>query len=72
MASTYTVLDTQPTVYQDPVKGIVNGVLVRFTIDDYNEVHEVRVLEMNVKTVQAATEKVVKQRDELASLGKGE
>lgn len=72
MASTYTVLDTQPTIYQDPVKGIINGVLVRFTIDNYNEVHEVRVTELNVKTVQAAIEKIVKQRDELATLGKSE
>jgi len=72
MPSNYTIVETQPTVYQDPIKGIVNGVLVRFTLDAYNEVHEVRVPEMNVKTVQAAIAKVVKQRDELANLGQSE
>ena len=68
--SKYTIIDTSPTVYQDKTKGVVNGVLVRFSMDDYNEVHEVRVPEMNVKTVQAAIEKVVKERDDLANIGK--
>ena len=69
MAGKYSIVDTQPTVYQDPIKGVVNGVLVRFTLDDYNEVHEIRVPEMNVQTVKTAIEKVVKQRDDLAALG---
>lgn len=67
--SNYTILDTQPTVYQDPIKGVVNGVLVRFRIDPYNEVHEVRVPQMDVALVKDAIEKVVTQRDELANLG---
>ena len=66
--TTYTILDTQPTVYQDQVRGIVNGVLVRFRMDAYNEVHEVRVPEMNVQTVKKAIEAIVTQRDELAGL----
>jgi hypothetical protein len=68
--SKYTIIDTQPTVYQDKSKGVLNGVLVRFRIDDYDETHEVRVPDMNVKNVQDAIEKVVKQRDDLAALGK--
>ena len=69
MAGKYTILETSPTVYQDPVKGVVSGVLVRFTLDDYNEVHEIRVPEMNVATVKTAIEKISKQRDDLAALG---
>jgi len=72
MPTKYTIVDTQPTVYQDAIKGIVNGVLVRFTLDAYNEVHEVRVPKMDVSTVKAAIDEVVKQRDDLASLGKSE
>jgi hypothetical protein len=68
--STYTILETQPTVYQDHVKGVINGVLVRFTIDDYNEVHDVRVPKMDTAMVKAAIDEVVSQRDALAALGK--
>jgi len=68
MAAKYIIDSTQPTIYQDHIKGIVNGVLVRFTLVDYNEVHEVRVPEMNVDTVKKAIEKILKQRDEIASL----
>lgn len=69
MAAKYTIVDTQPTVYQDAVKGIVNGVLIRFTLTDYDEVHEIRLPDMNVKSVQAAIEKVLASRDALAALG---
>jgi hypothetical protein len=69
MAGSYTIIDTQPTVYQDKSKGIVNGVLVRFTLDDYDEVHEVRVPRMDVTIVKAAIEAVSKERDALATLG---
>jgi len=65
----YTILTTQPTTYQDQALGIVNGVLVRFRLDDYNEVHDVRVPKMDVSAVKTAIEDVVKQRDELAALG---
>jgi hypothetical protein len=47
----------------------VNGVLVRFTLDDYDEVHEVRVPKMDVTIVKAAIEAVSKERDALATLG---
>ena len=65
---TFEILSTTPTTYQDPVKGVVNGVLVRFRLTNYNEVHDVRVPEMNAATVKREIEKVVKQRDELAAL----
>ena len=69
MAANYTIIETTPTVYQDKSKGIVNGVLVRFTLDDYDEVHEVRVPKMDVAQVKTAIEEVAKQRDALAALG---
>lgn len=68
----YTIIDTQPTVYQDKNKGVVNGVLVRFTMQAYDEVHEVRVPELKVDLVKAAIEKAVAERDALAELGKPE
>ena len=67
--SSYEILDTQPTVYNDQVHGVINGVLVRFRITPYNEVHEVRVPEMNVTIVKQAIEKLVTDRDLLAGLG---
>lgn len=67
--STYTILSTTPTIYQDSARGVVNGVLVKFRIEPYNEVHEVRVAEMNVTLVKNAIEKVVASRDDLAALG---
>jgi hypothetical protein len=68
MTTAYTIVDTSPTIYQDAIKGVVNGVLVRFTMDAYNELHEVRVPELNAATVKTAIEKAVSQRDELAGV----
>ena len=68
MAAKYTIISTQPTIYSDPVKGVVNGVLVKFSLDDYGEYNEVRVPKMDAKIVKASIEEVVKQRDELAKL----
>jgi hypothetical protein len=70
MSSDYRILSTQPAVYQDKVDGVVNGVLVRFTIPAYDEVHEVRVPKMDVTLVKQVIESLVAQRDELAALGK--
>lgn len=67
--SGYTILSTTPTTYQDPIAGIINGVLVRFRMDVYNEVHEVRVPRMDVNVVKAAIEETVTGRDALAELG---
>lgn len=66
--TSYTILDTQPTVYQDKARGVINGVLVRFRLDAYDEVHEVRVPEMKVDVVKQAIENVVTERDALANL----
>lgn len=66
----FTIQTTQPTIYQDPIAGVVNGVLVRFTLDKYNEVHEVRVPRMDVTLVREAIQKISDERDALADLGK--
>lgn len=66
--SKYTILSTIPTTYNDPVEGVVNGVLVRFRLDAYNEVHEVRIPKPDTQLAIQAVEKVVAFRDELAGL----
>lgn len=68
----YTIIDTGPTVYQDKSKGIVNGVLVRFRMDAYDEVHEVRIPEMKTAIAKAAIEAAIAERDALAQLGQSE
>lgn len=70
--STYTILSTTPAVFQDKDNSIVNGVLVKFNIQPYDEVHEVRVAKMDVSLVKAAIEKTVNERDMLAQLGQVE
>lgn len=67
--SSYTILSTTPAVFQDRDNSIVNGVLVKFNIQPYDEVHEVRVAKMDVTLVKAAIEKTVSERDALALLG---
>jgi hypothetical protein len=66
--SPYTILATIPTVYNDPDLGVVNGVLVRFRIYAYNEVHEVRIPKLDAAVAQAAILAVVTERDKLAAL----
>ncbi len=70
--TSYTVIDSQPTVYQDEKRQVVNGVLVRFRMNAYDEVHEVRVPSLIKALVKAAIEKMVTERDELVSLGSSE
>jgi len=67
--SNYKIISTEPTIYQDQNHNVVNGVLVRFSIGDYDELHEVRVAKMDVALVKASIETLVGQRDELAALG---
>ncbi len=69
MTTEYSVISTTPTVYNDPLAGIVNGVLVRVHLAAYDEVHELRVPQMDPKLVKAAIDKLVKQRDAIADLG---
>lgn len=64
----YEILTTQPTVYNDTVSGIVNGVLVRFRLTDYDEVHEVRIPKMDAELAKTEISKVLAERDALAGL----
>lgn len=68
--SSYTIIGTTPAVFQDKDNSIVNGVLVKFNIQPYDEVHEVRVAKMDVELVKAAIDKLVSERDALAALGR--
>lgn len=68
MTTTYKILSTQQIVYQDSVQGVINGVLVKFRLDPYNEVHEVRVPKMDVSLVKAAIVEMLEQRDALEAL----
>lgn len=69
MSPKFEIVDTQPAVYLDSTNRVINGVLVRFRLLDYDEVHEVRVPKLDVGTVQAAIDEVLKARDELFKLG---
>ena len=69
MATEYSVISTTPTVYNDPLAGIVNGYLVRVHLVNYDEVHELRVPKIDPKAVKAEIDKLIKQRDGLAELG---
>ena len=66
MPTPWSIADTSETVYRDPIKGIVNGVLVRFTMTAYNEIGSVRVPELDPETVRQAIDKYVAARDALA------
>lgn len=64
----YQVVSSTPTTYLDPVQGVVNGVLVRFRMVAYNEIHEVRIPSMNAALAKSAIEQAVTERDALSSL----
>lgn len=66
--SSYTIISSVPTTYNDPERGIVNGVLVKVRLQPYNEVHDLRVPEMNVTLVKAAADKLLAERDALQAL----
>jgi len=67
--SKYIVRSTEPVLMPDAKRGAINGVLITIYLPDYDEVHEIRIPEMNAKLAQTAIEQFVKQRDTLASLG---
>lgn len=66
--SEYVVVSTGPSTYHDKDKGIVNGILIRFRIVQYDEVHEVRIPKMDTQLAKVAIEAVVTERDNLAKM----
>jgi hypothetical protein len=66
MSTPYEITSTTKTTYNDPDKGIVNGVLIRFRMTAYGESGEVRVSEMSATIATKAIEKYVAERDKLA------
>ena len=67
--SEYKILSSEPSTYLDKGQGVVNGVLIRFRIIAYDEVHEVRIPKMDTALAKKAIEAIVSERDALAELG---
>lgn len=65
----YTIVRMSPTTYIDEFGKAVNGWLITFRLNDYNEVGEVRVSSMDVTETTKAIEAVITYRDSLAQLG---
>lgn len=65
--TTYTVVQVQPTVYNDQVAGIVNGVLVRINLQPYNELYEIRIPRMDSNLVDSKAQDIIVERDKLSS-----
>ena len=66
--SKFQITATVDEVIKDRTGQWVNGKRVYFTILDYDEAHSVTVPNLDEKTVKAAIDKVVTQRDSLAAL----
>lgn len=67
--STYKVEYTQPDVYLDAGGKVVKGYLVRVSLLDYAEIHDLDVPSLDPKVVTKAIEKLLANRDALAQLG---
>ena len=67
--SEYQVISTEPHTYMEKGNGVINGVLIRFRIPAYDEIHEVRIPKMDTAMAKKAIEKLVSDRDALAELG---
>lgn len=67
--SEYEIISTEPHTYLDKGSGVVNGVLIRFRIIPYDEIHEVRIAKMSAAAAKSAIEASIKERDALAELG---
>jgi hypothetical protein len=65
----FTVINALPTVYTDAGGSPVQGFKVRFSLDDYSEIHYVNVASLDPKTVKAAITTLANQRAALADLG---
>lgn len=66
MSSAYEITGTTKSIYNDPDKGIVNGVKVSFKMLAYDERGEVNIPVMSAQAAKEAIEKYVSERDQLA------
>lgn len=64
----YQIISVQPTIYHDAEKGVVNGVLVRVRLAEYDEMHDLRAPKMDANLIKVEIEKLVEQRDVLAAM----
>lgn len=65
----YHIERTQPTVYLDKGGRAIQGFTVYVFLDDFDEVHELRVPSLSPDVVSKAAEALVEQRTALAELG---
>lgn len=63
----YEIIETTNTTYNDKSKGIVNGVLIKFRIVKYDEIHEVRIPKMDSAMAKKAILEYIAERDALAA-----
>lgn len=64
----FTVLSARPTVYTDAGGSPVKGFMVRFSLDDFNEIHQVETPTLDPATVKASILALATQRQALADL----
>jgi hypothetical protein len=65
----FTVISARPTVYTDQGGSPIQGFAVRFSLDDFNEIHTLNVASLDPKIVKPAILIIANQRAALADLG---
>ena len=65
----YKVESVQPDMYLDQGGKPVRGYLVRVSLLEYGEIHDVQVPSLSTSVVKAAIEELLTHRDALAKLG---
>lgn len=68
MASKYSVMSTQPTIYLDKQNKPINGFLVTFLILQYDEVLNVRVPALNAAAIDKEISKMIVEREKLGTV----
>ncbi len=69
MTTKYMIERTAPTTYIDGRGNAIQGFIVYFRIEQFDESHEVRVPSLNAGAVTKAIEAIVTNREGLANLG---
>lgn len=69
MGAKYKVESTAPTMYINAKNQTVQGYIVYIQLTDYNELHEIRVPSLDTNVVKTAADKLLADRNNLASIG---
>lgn len=72
MTQRYTIEKTASTTYLDNRNNAIKGYTVFVQLLDYDEFHEINVPNLNENTVKKEIDKLLANRDKLASLGNSE